>query len=109
MIRVSEHPEGAVLPVRAKAGAKSNAVGDEHDGALRVSVTTAPEQGKANEAIVTVLAEALHLRRSALSLLTGETARDKKFLVRGMTPEELLDRIDAALTPTMYEPPDADV
>lgn len=109
MIRVSEHPEGAVLPVWAKPGAKKTALEDEHDGALRVTVTAPPEAGKANEAIAEALAENLCLRRSQIRLLSGESSRSKRFLVRGITADELHARIDAALTPTMFDPIDPDV
>ncbi len=109
MIDVTEHPQGAVLPVRAKPGARRNELLDEHAGALRVSVTAAPEQGKANDAIIAVLAENLNLRRSQISLLTGPTSKIKRFLIEGIRPDDLLARIDAALTPTLFEPPDPDV
>lgn len=107
MIAVNEHPEGAVLPVRAKPGARKNELIDEHGGALRVSVVAPPEDGKANEAIVETLAIGLNLRRSQFALLTGATSRDKRFLVRGISADELISRIDSALTPTLFDlPPD---
>ncbi|MBX6314288.1 MAG: DUF167 domain-containing protein [Isosphaeraceae bacterium] len=109
MIAVQPHAQGAILPVRARPGAKADALLDEFDGALRVSVTAPPDRGRANEAIVVVLSEALNLRRSQITLLSGETSRSKRFLIRGLSPEDLLARIDAALTPTIYEPPDPEV
>jgi uncharacterized protein (TIGR00251 family) len=109
MINVSGHPEGAVLPVRAKPGAKRSELVDEHDGALRVAVNAPPVDGKANEALVEILAESLNLRRSQVVLLSGETSRDKRFLIRGLGVEDLLSRIDGVLTPTVYEPQDPDV
>ncbi len=93
MIEVTEHPRGAVLAVRAQPGAKKDAILGERSGALRVSVTAAPERGKANEAIVDVLARALRCRRSQIALLTGETSREKRFLVEEMTPEAVRSRL----------------
>lgn len=104
MIAVQAHDQGSILPVRAKAGAKADSVLDEHNGALRVSVTAPPEGGKANEAIIRVLAGALGLRKAQLILVSGETAREKKFLVTGVSAHDLLNRIDAALSPTLYDP-----
>jgi uncharacterized protein YggU (UPF0235/DUF167 family) len=109
MIEVTSHAEGAVLPVRAKAAAKTNALVDERDGTLIVSVTAPPEHGKANAALVETLAECLNLRRTQIELISGATAKIKRFLVRGISPEDLVARIDAVLTPTVYEPPDPDV
>lgn len=109
MIAVTAHAQGAVLPVRAKPGAKQNAVLDEFDGAMRVSVTAAPEDGKANDAIVRVLAEVLGCRRSEITLLSGASSRSKRFLIAGLSVDDLLARIEAALTPTVYESVDPEV
>jgi uncharacterized protein YggU (UPF0235/DUF167 family) len=89
MIALTPHDRGAVLTVRAQPGARKNAVLGERAGALRVAVSAAPERGKANDAIQVVLAEALGIRPSRVILLSGETARDKKFLIEAMTPAEL--------------------
>ena len=97
MVEVIEHPEGIVLPVRAQPGAKANAVRGEQAGALKVAVTQIAEKGKANQALVEVLAETLGLKRSQIELLAGEMQREKKFLIRGVTRDELAEKIAAAL------------
>src|SRR5204863_3250004 len=89
MIELSPHAQGCVLPVRARPGARKEAVLGEHAGALRVAVTVAPERGKANAAIARVLADALGCRPSQVSLLSGETGRDKRFLIAGLGPEQV--------------------
>lgn len=88
--------DGVVLPVRAQPGAKKNAVTGSHAGQLKVSVTQAPEKGKANAAIIGVLADVLALKRSQISLIAGETSSQKKFLVIGITLEELQERCRTA-------------
>jgi uncharacterized protein (TIGR00251 family) len=97
MIELTEHPEGVILPVRAQPGAKTNAVRGEQGGALKVSVTQVAEKGKANDALVEVLAEVLDLKRSQIELLAGQTHREKKFLIRGVTRDELSATIASAL------------
>jgi uncharacterized protein YggU (UPF0235/DUF167 family) len=64
---------------------------------LKVSVTQAPEKGKANKAIQAVLAQELELRTSQLELVAGETASQKRFLVRGVKQEALASRLEALL------------
>jgi uncharacterized protein len=98
MIAIEPHPEGVVLPVRAQPGSRVNGFRGEHQGALKVSVTQVAEKRKANEAIIEVLAKALALRRSQIELVSGETSPQKKFLVRGITVEQLRERILAAPT-----------
>src|SRR4051812_5279558 len=89
MIELSDHAEGCVLPVRAQPGAKRDGVQGEQNGALKVSVTAPPEDGRANQALVEVLREELGLKRSQVELLSGQTSRDKKFLIRGGDREAL--------------------
>lgn len=51
------------------------------DGAIRVYVTVVPEDGKANAAVVTLLAKALGIAKSRLSLVRGQTSRNKVFRI----------------------------
>lgn len=97
MIPVEEHPEGAVFRVRASAGAKRNGITGEHNGMLKVSVTEAPEKGKANKAIAAVLAKAFEVRKSQVELISGPTSSEKRFLVRGLSAAGLKQKIAAAL------------
>ncbi|WP_166042497.1 DUF167 domain-containing protein [Sphingosinicella sp. YJ22] len=70
--------EGGRLAVRAAPGASADAILlPEAGGPLRVRVTAPPEDGRANEAILVLLARALGQPRSSLELLRGASARDK--------------------------------
>lgn len=97
MIALAPHSAGVLLPVRAQPGARVNALRGEHQGALKVAVTQAPEKGKANRAVIETLARALDLSRSQFTLLSGETSHDKRFVVTGVTLEELTRRVNEAL------------
>jgi uncharacterized protein len=101
MIAIEPHAEGAILPVRAHPGARRNGLGGEQDGQLKISVTQAAEKGKANLALVKVLCDRLELRKSQIELLSGETASRKRFLVRGVSAGELLQRISAVTEQTV--------
>jgi uncharacterized protein (TIGR00251 family) len=95
VIAVTSRKGGVILPVLAQPGAKRNAILGERSGALRVAVTAAPDRGKANEAIQTVLAERLGLKPSQVSLISGATSRQKRFLVEGIESQELQARLTA--------------
>ena len=45
---LSDEPEGTVFRVRVSPGASKERIAGEHAGALKISVTAAPEKGKAN-------------------------------------------------------------
>lgn len=71
---------GAEINVRVTPKASRNAIVAE-DGTIRVYVTAVPEGGKANTAVVKLLAKALGVPKSRLTLIRGETARDKVFRI----------------------------
>jgi uncharacterized protein (TIGR00251 family) len=97
MIALADHAEGCVLPVRAQPGARRPGVQGEQNGALRVAVAAPPEDGRANRALAEALRAALGLKRSQVALLSGQTGRDKRFLIRGLTRDELGRRLAALL------------
>ena len=98
MIAIATHAEGATLAVRAQPGARENAVVGEHSGALKVAVTAPPEDGRANAALVEMLRDWLGLKRSQIELASGATNRNKVFLIRGVTVEELAALINSKLS-----------
>ena len=70
--------EGGVrLRLRVKAGARRNALLGIHAGALKLSVSAAPEKGKANKAVLALLADRLDLPASSIELLSGAASPDK--------------------------------
>ena len=93
-----EEKEGALfLDVKAAPGSGRNAVVGVHGGRLKVAVTAQPEKGKANEAIVRVLARQFGLRRSQVSVSSGETSRDKWIRLEGISPKRLREILREAL------------
>jgi uncharacterized protein (TIGR00251 family) len=100
MIELAEHPAGVILPVRAQAGASKNGIRGEQNGMLKVSVTQVAEKGKANKALAETIAKGLGLKKSQVELLSGETQSQKKFLVLGVSLEELRARVNAVLGET---------
>ena len=100
MILIKETSRGVLLPVKAQPGARRNGVTGEHAGMLKVAVTQAPENGKANNAIVVVLSDTLDLKRSQIELVSGAASSLKKFLIIGIPLAELQQRIAHALEQT---------
>ncbi len=69
---------GAEFAVRVTPRAKQPGIALT-DGQWRISVTAAPEDGKANAAVTEALAHALGVAKTRLTLLRGATSRDKLF------------------------------
>ena len=93
MIGIQPHAEGATLAVRAQPGARKNAVLGEHAGALKISVTAPPEDGRANDALEELIHVVLQVKRSQVALLSGRTNRNKVFLIQGISVEELAEKV----------------
>ena len=100
MIALVEHPNGVIVAVRAQPRARQARIMGEHGGALKVAVTDPPEKGRANQAIIAVLCEQLGLKKSQVALLSGDTSRDKRFVIAGLEISELQLRLDRFTTNT---------
>ncbi|MGL6227209.1 MAG: DUF167 domain-containing protein [Thermoguttaceae bacterium] len=90
---IVEHPDGCVLLVRAQPGSRKNEIRTVQNGELKVAVTPVPEKGKANKAIVELLAKELGIRKSAIELIAGPLSPQKQFLLHGVTPKELREKM----------------
>lgn len=89
---------GVVFAVKAHASAPCNSIAGLHNGALRVKVTAAPERGKANKAIVRLLARALGLAPSRLRVVGGVADSHKKVLAEGVDSITLCRTLQPVVT-----------
>jgi len=69
---------------------------DDGSAVLRLRVKAVPDRGKANAAVMALLADALGVPKSAVTLVAGETARLKALEIAG-DPEALLRRLEGLL------------
>lgn len=81
MIGVAPHREGTVLRLRVQPGARREGFGGAHGDSLKIAVTAPPEGGRANEAVLALLARRLGVPRRDVRLLSGENSRQKRVLV----------------------------
>lgn len=84
---------GARLRVRVTPGAPHNEVTGYAEGVLRVKIAAPPVKGQANKELIAFLAGILDVRKSQLSILKGETRREKVLAIEGVTPQELGSRL----------------
>jgi uncharacterized protein (TIGR00251 family) len=84
------------LHLRVSPGAARPGIAGRHGDAWKVRVAVAPERGKANNAVLEVVAEALRVPRARLELVTGQTRRDKIVAVEGMSEDEVDRRLSVA-------------
>jgi len=87
--------DGCTLAVRVHPGARKNSVTGIHADAVKITLTSPPVDGKANEALIAFLAEALRLPRARIAIVSGITSRAKTLRITGKSAAE----VAAALFP----------
>ncbi len=88
-----------VLRLHVQPGAARAGMGGRHGDAVKVAVSAPPDKGKANEAVLVLVAAALGVPRSAVELVGGTTSRAKRVAVRGRTADEVRSALGNAVDP----------
>ena len=94
MVSIYETPDGATLAVKVHPRAKKNAITGELGDALKLSLTTPPVEGRANEACIEFFANLLKVPRSSVTIASGERSRMKVVRVVGLSAAELERRVN---------------
>ena len=81
--------DGCIFPVRVHPGARKNAITGVHDGALKVSLSAPPTDGRANDALIAFIAERMHVPRSRVTLVSGTTSRTKTLRISAKSAAEV--------------------
>jgi uncharacterized protein (TIGR00251 family) len=79
----------AELTVRLQPRARRNAIVDERDGVLRVTVAAAPVDGQANAALCKLIAKRAGVARGRVTVVRGERSRDKVVRVEGLGTDDV--------------------
>jgi uncharacterized protein len=86
------------LRLRVSPGAARAAVVGRHGDGWKIRVAAPPEGGRANDAVVRLLADTLALPRNAVALVSGHGARDKIVELTGIEPAQIERRLTSAVT-----------
>jgi uncharacterized protein (TIGR00251 family) len=87
------------LRLRVSPGSGRSAIVGRHGDAWKVRVTAPPEHGRANEAVVRLLADALAVPRTSVTLVSGHGAREKIVELAGLGPALVERRLASASAP----------
>lgn len=86
----------ARVQLRVSPGASRSVVVGRHGAAWKVRVAAPPEGGRANDALVRLLAETLRVPAADVSIVSGHGSRDKTISLAGLDADELERRLAAA-------------
>ena len=84
------------LRLRVSPGARRSELAGRHGDGWKVRVTAPPEDGRANDAALDLLARRLDLPRRSLSIVSGHTAREKVVRMEGIDRAESERRLEEA-------------
>jgi hypothetical protein len=87
------------LRLRVSPGSGRAAIVGRHGDAWKVRVTAPPEHGRANEAVLRLIATTLAVPRDAVSLVSGHRGRDKIVELTGLGPALIERRLASASAP----------
>ena len=90
---------GASFAIKLHPRAKNNAITGEVAGALKLSLTAPPVEGKANDACIDFFAKLLKVPRSSVTIAAGQNNRNKVIRVAGMSAEEVGQRLKLDIKP----------
>ena len=86
---VVESGGGVTFAVRVIPRSSRNEVAGVQGDALKVKLTAPPVEGAANAALIAFLADLLDVRKSAVSIVSGERSRSKTVRVEGVVRAEI--------------------
>jgi uncharacterized protein (TIGR00251 family) len=83
----------AELLVRVQPRASRNEVAGERNGRIVIRVTAPPADGRANDAVVALLAKRLGAPKSSVTIVAGRSARNKRVRIDGLTTIDAMQRL----------------
>jgi len=88
----------ARLNVKVIPGASRNKIAGWIGDALKIRVQAPPEKGKANAAVISLLADFLDIPAKHLSICVGHGSQNKVVEVQGLSDAELISKLSALAT-----------
>lgn len=85
MLAIRSEKNAVLLPIKVVPGASRTRLMGEWDGRLKIAVAAPAEKGKANRAVLALLAARLGVRRKALQIVAGETSPEKTIRIADIT------------------------
>jgi len=88
LIKLTAKDGGVTLAVRVQPRASKSGVAGELDGVLKIRLAAPPVEGEANEELIRLLAKLFDASRQRISILSGQTSKNKVVSVSGISVDE---------------------
>jgi uncharacterized protein (TIGR00251 family) len=93
VIPVHESAGTVTFAVKVHPRARKNSITGELGGALKLSLTSPPIDGRANQACIEFFSKFLKVPQSSVTIASGQSSRNKVIRVAGLTADEVRQRI----------------
>jgi uncharacterized protein (TIGR00251 family) len=93
LIPIHESREGLTFAVKVHPRARRNSITGELGGAVKLSITAPPIDGRANQSCIEFFAKLLKVPRSSVTIASGKSSRNKVVRVAGLTAEQVRQRL----------------
>jgi len=83
-----------IIKITVCPGASRNQIKGIHGDTIKIAVTAPPEHGKANNAVIALLADSLSVKKQSITVTAGLSSRRKTVLVAGISIAQLSSMLD---------------
>lgn len=83
----------SLLKVKVVPGSSRNQIAGWLGESLKIRVTANPEKGKANDAVISLLADALRIPKQDVTISSGASSPRKAFKISGLSQSEIKSRL----------------
>ena len=97
MISIRDTPAGATFAIKVQPRARKNAITGMVGDAIKLALTAPPVEGKANQACIEFLAEFLNVPRASVTIVAGQSSRNKVIRIAGRTAAQIAERLRAVI------------
>jgi len=90
---LTAHTNTVNLHLKVTPNARVSEIAGYIDGTLHVKIAAPPVKGKANRELTAFLSHVLGINKSALSIIKGQTNRNKVITIEGLNHEDIMKRL----------------
>ncbi len=90
---IADTSGGCVISIRVIPRARRSELAGERDSSLLIRLAAPPVEGSANDALIAFLAEFLNVPKRAVTLVSGERAREKRVRIAGLSAAQVHDKV----------------
>lgn len=94
----TDKTDGVIINLRIVPRAAKNEICGIHDEAIKVRLQAPPVDGKANKALIKFMAKTLGIRQSDIEIISGESSRNKRVHVSGLTAAALMAEVSRQMS-----------